>query len=438
MTHEGATLMAGAFADAAAVWTRFGSRGHRYLTFVPGRIEVLGKHTDYAGGSTLTCTVERGFAVVYSPRSDNLLQIVDAAGGSSLSFPIDPALEPPLDHWSNYPMTVARRLARNFEGPITGADLAFRSTLPRAAGLSSSSALITAVFLALKRVNKLSSHRAYTGAIASQEDLAGYLGSIENGQPFGALAGDTGVGTFGGSEDHTAILCSRAGHVGHFAFCPVERLGMVPLPAGWTFVVAGSGIVASKTGNAREQYNRASRLVSVLLGHWKNATKRTDPTLTAAAHSAPEAADELRRIVSSAETGERDALLQRLDHFLLENDRLVPNAVRALTAGKVASFGRVADESQRAAEELLGNQIPETHLLARLARQLGAAAASAFGAGFGGSVWALVETPGAPAFAQRWHEAYRAAARTPASKAGVFFVSPPGPAALDFDDLAGD
>jgi galactokinase len=436
MTREGAGLMAAAFADAAAMWTRFGSRRPRHLTFVPGRIEVLGKHTDYAGGTTLTCAVERGFATVYSPRADNVLQIVDAAGGPPLSFALDPTLEPPLDHWSNYPMTVARRMARNFGGTLVGADLAFKSTLPRAAGLSSSSALITAVFLALKRVNGLPSHPEYAGAIANQEDLAGYLGSVENGQPFGALAGDTGVGTFGGSEDHTAILCSQAGHIGHFAFCPVERRGMVPLPQGWTFAVAGTGVVASKTGNAREQYNRASRLVSVLLGRWKHATGRADATLAAALRSAPDAAERLREIIAGAATDERDALLQRLDHFLLENERLVPNAVRALTADKVASFGRVADESQRAAEELLGNQIPETHLLARLARQLGAAAASAFGAGFGGSVWALVETSGASAFAERWREAYRTTARSPTSRTGVFFVTPPGPAAMDFDDLA--
>jgi galactokinase len=435
MTRGGASLMASAFADAAAVWTRFGSRRQRYLTFVPGRIEVLGKHTDYAGGATLTCAVERGFATVYSPRADNVLQIVDAAGGPPLSFAIDAAIEPPLDHWSNYPMTVARRIARNFHAPLVGADIAFKSTLPRAAGLSSSSALITAMFLVLKRVNRLASHPAYTSAIANREDLAGYLGSVENGQPFGTLTGDTGVGTFGGSEDHTAILCSQAGHIGHFAFCPVERRAMVPMPQGWTFVVAGSGVVASKTGNAREQYNRASRLVSMLLGRWNHATGRADTTLTAALHSAPDAEHRLREIIAGHETDERDTLLRRLDHFLLENDRLVPNAVRALTADKIASFGRVADESQRAAEDLLGNQIPETHLLARLARQLGAAAASAFGAGFGGSVWALVEASGASAFAERWREAYRTAAGMPASGAGVFFATPPGPAAMDFDDL---
>ena len=62
-------------------------------------------------------------------------------------------------------------------------------------------------------------------------------------------------------------------------------------------------------------------------------------------------------------------------------------------------FGKLVDESQVAAEELLGNQVPETISLAKHARALGAYAASAFGAGFGGSVWALVSRSEAEQFA---------------------------------------
>src|SRR5205814_400247 len=83
---------------------------------------------------------------------------------------------------------------------------------------------------------------------------------------------------------------------------------------------------------------------------------------------------------------EPDAVVRRLDHFLLENETLVPAAAKALAKGDVAGFGRAADESQRAADELLGNQVPETIALARDARRLGASAASAFGAGFGDAV----------------------------------------------------
>jgi hypothetical protein len=60
--------------------------GEPYLLFVPGRIEVLGKHTDYAGGRSLLAAVERGFSIAVRPRSDCRLRITDAASGEVTSF----------------------------------------------------------------------------------------------------------------------------------------------------------------------------------------------------------------------------------------------------------------------------------------------------------------------------------------------------------------
>src|SRR5207248_1785588 len=103
--------------------------------FVPGRLEVLGKHTDYAGGRSVVCAVERGFVFVAIPRGDREVRVVDAADGSAACFALDPNLEPGAG-WTNYPMTVARRLARNFPDARRGADIAFFSDLPAAAGMS--------------------------------------------------------------------------------------------------------------------------------------------------------------------------------------------------------------------------------------------------------------------------------------------------------------
>ena len=111
---------------------------------------------------------------------------------------------------------------------------------------------------------------------------------------------------------------------------------------------------------------------------------------------------------------------------------MLPAAVEALTAGRLADFGVLVDRSQRAAEELLGNQVPETIALARLARELGAHAASAFGAGFGGSVWALVDATGADAFRENWLAAYAARHPVPAARAAAF-VTRPGPGAGSLD-----
>ena len=96
-----------------------------------------------------------------------------------------------------------------------GIDLVFESDLPSAAGMSSSSALMIAVLLALVHANRLEKTAAWTGNLRNgPEDLAAYAATIENGRTFRGLIGEGGVGTEGGSEGHTAILCSEPSRVG--------------------------------------------------------------------------------------------------------------------------------------------------------------------------------------------------------------------------------
>src|SRR3954469_22282525 len=77
--------------------------------WVPGRIEFLGKHTDYAGGRSLLCAIERGFCVVAAPRADPLVRIRNARTGEIVEGALDSRTEGKPGHWSNYPLTVARR-----------------------------------------------------------------------------------------------------------------------------------------------------------------------------------------------------------------------------------------------------------------------------------------------------------------------------------------
>jgi galactokinase len=393
---------------------------------VPGRIEVLGKHTDYAGGRSLICAVDQGFVVAAAPRSDALVRVLNVSDGQEVCLALDPGLPPPPEPWMRYPATVVRRIARNFPHARQGVDLAFLSDLPLASGMSSSSAFMVAVFLAIADGNRLSEAPAYRQAISTPEDLAGYLATVENGQSFGALSGDRGMGTFGGSEDHTAMLCCRAGELSQYSFCPVRHERQVALPPGYRFVVAVSGIEAEKTGAAKEAYNRAALAVRAILEAWRAASGRPDRSLADAVSRA--GAAEVREVVERAATDgfSPAALLARFDQFVEESTVIIPAAGDALARRDVAGFGRLVDRSERLAEDLLGNQVPETAMLARSARESGAGAASAFGAGFGGSVWALVEEPEAARFAARWEGRYRAAFP---SVSPAFLVTGAGPAA---------
>jgi galactokinase len=424
------------FAKAAAalsVTSEAGRVRRAMAFFVPGRIEVLGKHTDYAGGRTMVAAVERGFAIVAVPGNGCQTTVIDAGSGETIRFLIGPELKPPTGSWSNYPMTVARRVARNFPtNAWRGADMALLSDLPQAAGLSSSSALMVGVFLVLAEANHLAARDEYWHNIGNNNtDLAGYLGTIENGQSFGTLKGDRGVGTFGGSEDHTAILCAEPDAISQYAYCPVEFEKMLPMPPGYVFAVGASGVVAQKTGAAREKYNAASRLASALAQLWRRETGRDDPHLAAALGSRADAAERLESLLKRVDPAEFDraALTARLEHFMIESGEIIPEAGDALAGGDLRAFGRLVDQSQQAAEQLLGNQVPETVFLAAAARRLGAAAASAFGAGFGGSVWALVEADRADGFLAAWADAYRADFPQHAPLAS-FFLTGAGPAAF--------
>ena len=401
--------------------------------FVPGRIEVMGKHTDYAGGRSLLAAVERGFALLARARADRRVLLRDAARGLEATLAMDPEQPPAPGGWQAYATTVVRRIARDFPGAATGADVAFASDLPRASGMSSSSALVVAIFTAIAAVNRLEKRPEYAANIHSTEDLAEYLGCVENGYAFRAFPGDAGVGTFGGSEDHTAILCCRAGRLARYAFRPVRAEGETPLPRDWTFILADSGIAADKTGNAKERYNRASLATRAILELWNASAGRRDETLADAARR-PDAPQAIRRVLKEKTNRgfTRDELLDRFDQFVEESETLVPAAAEAFARADAAALGGIVDRSEELAETKLGNQIPQTIALARSARELGAIAASAFGGGFGGSVWALVPAPRAEDLRTRWQADYRG--RFPeAAAASAFFVSGAGPGRLRID-----
>ena len=118
-----------------------------------------------------------------------------------------------------------------------------------------------------------------------------------------------------------------------------------------------------------------------------------------------------------------DDLIARVEHYKLENE-LIQSLPATLNAKTITTFGQTRQRSQQAAEQLLANQTPETIHLVNSANRLGAHAASAFGAGFGGSVWALVGTTKAP-FLPDWQQDY-ANAFPHWQHAANFFTSRPG------------
>src|ERR1051325_10559732 len=86
-------------------------------------------------------------------RDDSTVTVTDAITGESVQFEVRAPISIAPSGWAVYPMTVARRLARNFPNAKIGADIAFASDLPRASGMSSSSVLVTAIYTVLASLN---------------------------------------------------------------------------------------------------------------------------------------------------------------------------------------------------------------------------------------------------------------------------------------------
>ena len=417
------------FAACAEALRESQQTGPKRAWWVPGRVEVLGKHTDYAGGRSLLCATDLGAAFVAGPRTDRVVTIRDLRSDEVDRFTTDVDLQTTTGDWTNYPRTAARRIARNF-GPLDGADIVFKSNLPIAAGMSSSSVLIVAfstIFLAL---NHLESRETYRSNIPDLESRAGYLGTVENGQTFGSLDGDAGVGTFGGSEDHTAILCSTPGMLRQYAFCPVRHERTVTFPRSHVFVIASSGVVAEKTGAALERFNSVSALASTAARILGEETGTDFPHLFAALEGGTREVlrADLARSTAGAFSGQD--FVDRFDQFVIETVEIIPAAADAIAACDLERFGALVTRSQEVGARLLGNQVEQTIWLADRARELGALTASAFGAGFGGSVYAIVARNDVDGFLERWRSDY--GDRFP-DLIGVseFAITEPGPAAFE-------
>jgi galactokinase len=398
--------------------------------FVPGRIEVVGKHTDYGGGRSVLCAVERGFSFVATPRTDDVIRLSPGQMEETAEFRLEPELAPEMGTWKGYPQAVARRMARNFPSARRGAEITFVSDLPRASGMSSSSAMVVGMFLVLAEINRVYETAEYQQNVMTQEDLAGYLGTNENGQTFKNLIGDRGVGTFGGSEDHTAILLGQAGKLVQYAYCPVRKERVISFPEEYVFAIASSGVVAEKTGAAMASYNRVSLLARAIVGEWNRAKRSEVGTLAEVIQAAggAEGVREMLRNSTNAEFGAGD-LTDRFEQFYAENEEIVAAFGDAMEWRDWEMLGHVMDRSQKLSETKLKNQVPQTVELARMARELGAVAASAFGAGFGGSVWAMVPGKESTKFLMDWKAAYTAKYAEEAGRS-TFFVTRPGPAAF--------
>jgi len=315
----------------------------------PGRVNLIGEHIDYHNLAVLPMALRRRIRVAYAPRDDAQIRADSAFGPRQFEW--TPQLAPVgAGDWENYVRAAAQAVGGKW-GTGRGIDAEVTSDLPPAAGLSSSSALIVAFTLALLCANERE---------ASFEEL---MEVLPEGEHF--------VGTRGGGMDHAASLASRAGCASLIGFAPVT-VQTVPLPAGWSFLVAHCLKSAEKSGAVREEYNARHAAGSAAPGRIGFASYRD---LLAARNVA-----EIEALAERLEPGrERDAFL----HVTTEAIR-VHEAVAAMEAGDAARFGRLLLASHASLRDRLRVSCAELDTLVEAAMAAGAAGARLTGAGFGG------------------------------------------------------
>ena len=337
----------------------------------PGRVNLIGEHIDYCGLSVFPMALRRSVRIEFSPRSDREMRLANRDPGFAPSaFAVSESIPPgPAGDWSNYARAAAQALAQRFPG-LRGIDALVESDLPIAAGLSSSSALLVAIALAIMHANRVT-----MPSLELMELLA---------------RGERYVGTAGGGMDQAIILGARAGYASRIDFHPL-RLTPTAVPTGWQFIVAWSLVHAEKSGAARQAYNErtrqgeeARRLVATRI---RRPEDTTYPALLAAA-----SVDEL---LKAARASLPQVLSRRFRHVITEGTR-VRQGEAAMAAGNLGAFGQLLDASHQSLRDDYEVSHPELDRLVDVAREAGAAGARLTGAGFGGSIVALCRVERAP------------------------------------------
>ena len=246
-----------------------------------------------------------------------------------------------------------------------GFDAVIDSTVPVAAGLSSSSAMVIATALAAAGSN---------GLEPDPIELAELMAEAEQY-----------VGTRGGGMDQAISAGARAGCAARVEFTPL-RIAAVPVPTNWRFVVAHSLVQAHKSGGAREGYNRRR-------AETEEALARVVGYLELPASDVLSYRDLLERVSGSealdvAEERLEGDLLKRFRHVVTENERVVRAEV-AMRSGSLDAFGMLMNGSHASLAADYQVSIPELDELVGIARDAGAVGARLTGAGMGGCIVAL-------------------------------------------------
>ena len=330
-------------------------------SYAPGRVELLGNHTDYNEGYVLSAAIDRG--VDMRGEATGSGRVVLRSATLDKTFEGDIAqLVPSKDHateWTNYPLGVVDVFVKNGL-PVSGFSAEIKSNLPLGAGLSSSAALEVATAMLLQKI---------FGFQVDRLQMAKMCRRAEN----------EFVGVNCGLLDQASSTFGKAGHA-IFLDCRNETVDNTPFPSGVELLITQCGVPHRLAGG---EYNER-RLQCF------DAAERLG-------------AKALRDVTSAQLEAARESLpvqsYKRAAHVVGENERVLAG-IGFLRNGDVCAFGQLMFASHESSRVNFENSTPELDLLVEIARgEPGVLGSRLTGGGFGGATVTLLERDKAGAIA---------------------------------------
>ena len=322
-----------------------------YITRAPGRVNLIGDHTDYNDGFVLPMAIDRHVWVAARPREDGMINLYSLNYEAILSFSTDKLKNQDQPHWTQHVRGVWYLLGERAQRP-PGVDIMIHGDVPIGAGLSSSAAIEVALIeLALKLIDRT----------MTQKEKALFGVDVENAF----------VGVPSGVMDQLASTLSQPGSA-LLIDCRSLETQPVSIPARASVVVIDSAKRRQLTEGGyavrRDECEQAARIMGV--SHLRDAT-----------------VDMINRHKDEMPAN----VFRRARHVVTENQRVLL-AVDALRAGNLQRMGELMNESHYSMRDDFQNSVPELDRLTSIARKRpGCYGARMTGGGFGGAAVALVE-----------------------------------------------
>jgi galactokinase len=315
----------------------------------PGRVNLIGEHTDYNDGFVLPCAIDSGTVVAARGREDAILAAVAADFGAERDRI---ALDATVGHaggWRDYVRGVAEMLSR--EGLARGAEVALAGDVPRGAGLSSSASLEVALAIALARLGGLELDPTRIALIAQKAE-------------------NEFVGCACGIMDQLVSARAVAGHA-LLIDCRTLDCRPVPMPEGLAVMVIHSGIERGLVDGA---YNERRAQCGAAARHYGVAALR----------------DLEEEQLLAGRDGLDSVAFRRARHVVSENARTLA-AAEALASGDLALLGTLMAQSHASMRDDFEITLPAIDRLVEIAAEAigGEGGARMTGGGFGGCIVAL-------------------------------------------------